>query len=128
MLAPGDPVPETSGAGAVRSGEARLRICADACAGGKRKIPTATAAAAHGRQTIDPHPNIAFFLDLNHGIFMPGAVRQGGRTKVVKGKSGVRLTRLGFHPNIYCGLWPGFAAAGERRAKAARQNTWESRE
>jgi hypothetical protein len=88
MLAPGDPEPGTSGAGAFNSGDARLRICADACTGGKRMIPAAAAAAAHRRKTIDPHPNIAFFLDLNHGIFMPGAMRQAVGAMILKAATG----------------------------------------
>jgi hypothetical protein len=81
MVAPGDPAPGASGAGAVDCGGASARICAGTGAGSSRK----NAAAAHTAATLalrdrrKPHPDIAFFLDHKRGIFMPQGARRTGR-------------------------------------------------
>jgi hypothetical protein len=73
MLAPGDPVPGTGGAGAIDCGGASARICANDRAG----VKSASAAAAQiaatppRRKLPKPHPDIAFFLDHKGGNFMP---------------------------------------------------------
>jgi hypothetical protein len=71
MVAPGDPLPGVSGTEAVDCGETRLRICAKACGETKRKTPIAAPATAARRKIAKPHPDIAIFLDLNHGNFKP---------------------------------------------------------
>jgi hypothetical protein len=70
-------MPGASGAVAVACGDTRLRVCANACGSGKMTIPTTATTAAQCRKTNKPHPDIAFFLDPNHGNFMPAVVRHG---------------------------------------------------
>jgi hypothetical protein len=74
-LAPGDPAPWAGGALTADCGETNPRVCAKACPGAQRIIPTAPAAAVQRNKALNPHPAIVFFLVLNHGNFMPPATR-----------------------------------------------------
>src|SRR5271167_4758692 len=65
--APGNPGPEKSGAGAADCGGARLRVWANAGGGGNSRTVAAAPTAATYRKAIKPHPDIAYFLDQNHG-------------------------------------------------------------
>jgi hypothetical protein len=86
IVAPGDPVAVVSDMLAVACGETRLRICANDGTGAKRTAPIAaaakTAATPQRRIALKPHPDIAFFLELNHGNFMPPAARQAARNTI----------------------------------------------
>jgi hypothetical protein len=83
MVAPGDPVPGTSGTDAVSCGAMRLRACAKAAVGVAKPRTTAsttakaaaTSAATPMRKTFTSHPDIAAFLVLNHGNFKPRPAR-----------------------------------------------------
>jgi hypothetical protein len=99
MLAPGDPVPGTSGTEAVDCGPTRLCVCARA--GEKAQtlsaasIVLATAIRAPLRKAFVP-PRITAFLDLNHGNFKPPAGAPGRIDNA--GLRGMWLTLCLFSP------------------------------
>ncbi|MGB7040010.1 MAG: hypothetical protein WBD83_10365, partial [Xanthobacteraceae bacterium] len=76
IVAPGDPVPGTSGTDAVACGAIRLRACANAPVGVANTKPAATTTATPMRKAFTSHPDITAFLDLNHGNFKPWPARQ----------------------------------------------------
>jgi hypothetical protein len=103
-VAPGKPVPGTSGAGATASGAIRLRVCANPGAGGRVIIPTTAKAAAQRRNTMGPHPDIRFFVDPKDGIFKPFAAGTGRRS--VSDTLDIELTWRHFHHIVRVSLWP----------------------
>ncbi len=75
MVAPGEPVPARSGIEAVDCGAIKLRVCAwagmDTPSAAASKMPAAAANPAPPREAVTFHPDIAAFLDSNHGNFKP---------------------------------------------------------
>jgi hypothetical protein len=84
MLAPGDPVPGGTGAGAMDCGGASARICANDRTGDKSASAVAAqiAATPPRRKLSKPHPDIAFFLDHKGGNFMPRGANDDRRGSV----------------------------------------------
>jgi hypothetical protein len=100
MLAPGDPVPGTSGTEAVDCGPTRLCVCARAGEKAQKLttasiVLTATAFCAPLRKAFVP-PRITAFLDLNHGNFKPPASAPGRSDNA--GLRGMWLTLYLFSP------------------------------
>jgi hypothetical protein len=71
MLAPGEPVPGVSCAGAIPSGDARFCACAKANAGANRTAAAMTATAQRRSNVPNPHPVMTTFFETNRGNFKP---------------------------------------------------------
>jgi len=72
--------PAQSGTDAVACGAMRLWACAKAPVCVAKAKPAATTTATPMRKAFTSHPDIAAFVDLNHGNFMLWPARQADHT------------------------------------------------